>query len=253
MYLCVQFDININITYTHRNIFIRHGPVKPFFSDISQEPRSESLLRASRLDPRWLLSVECAATGENERDGGLHLRLPGRRIRLRRQRRGHAPGPEGLFGRRRRGREALARRRFRPAQLEPAQIPLAPLARPLRDLAPAPPQRRLHPGRVGRRRRQPQLRQHALRPARHFLRAAERAAPGRPGRAPSLLRSRRPHARRRHQSGRDRPGRPDEGDRGRDRARRDVPTDAGRRLFRAGGRARRGPLLRGRRAGPRRL
>ncbi|MCK7489605.1 MAG: hypothetical protein MZU79_04680 [Anaerotruncus sp.] len=65
-----------------------------------------------------------------ERHGGLHLRLPGRRLGLRRQRRGHAPGPEGLHRRRRRGRPALARRRFHPPELEPAQVPLAARPRP---------------------------------------------------------------------------------------------------------------------------
>ncbi len=92
----------------------------------------------------------------------MGLRLDRRRLRLRRQRLGTAPGGEGLPRGRHRVRPALPRRGLREEHLEPAALPLGPGAGPARNPAHDHLQGHLHGERRGRGRRQPRVRQHAL-------------------------------------------------------------------------------------------
>ena len=97
--------------------------------------------------------------------GGLRLRLAGDRLRLRRQRLGAAPGREGLLGRRARVRPALCRPRVPELHRRSEALLLEPAARHEGHLPADHLQGRLGRLRLRRGRRQPRLRQHALRAA----------------------------------------------------------------------------------------
>ena len=113
----------------------------------------------------------------------LRLRLAGRRLRLRRQRLGAAAVREGLLGGRARVRTALRRPRVPARDGRPQALLLEPAPGHEGDLPADDLQGRLGCLRLRRRRRQPRLREHAVRAAEGVLRGPPVGGDGPTGRA----------------------------------------------------------------------
>ena len=125
-----------------------------------------------QLDRKWSIM-------ESRRRPILRFRLSDRRVRVRRQRLGLAPGRKGLFGGRDRARQALADRRFSQDELEHPQVSVGAARAVLRHPGDHDPARRDDSARLRRRRRQPRVCQHAVDSARRRVRRSALAGAGR--------------------------------------------------------------------------
>ncbi len=140
------------------------GPVpeplrRHYFTEYSEARERRQRAAIGRTASRPLRS------NGDERARQLRLRLAGRRLRLRRQRLGAAPVREGLLGRRAGVRAALRRRRVPERDGRPQALLLEPAPGDEGDLPADDVQRRVGCLRLRRRRRQPRLREHAVRAA----------------------------------------------------------------------------------------